>query len=512
MTTEERRAVRPPGPRPATESRTALSFRREVGVEVDETGTAAFRTPTAAFALRGVPPALGAALARLAAGPALLEDVLAPLDARERTVLTGLLGRSEHLLARTLLTGDRPLLRLEVTAVAGGAPAPVPLQAGTVVRLCRFALLRSRTAPSGDVELVLESPRSAVRVALLDPTVRALVAELGAPLATSSPLALAVLPHLVGAGVVEVATAAGCFRSDTDPTLRQWDVHDLLMHSRVRSGRYDDPLGAVYPYRGAIAPQPAVRPLPEGPVVDLARPSWDDLAARDPSLTVALEGRRSVREHGEAPMTVAQLGELLYRVARVRAHHVPEDGTDEAVSRPYPSGGRSYELEVWLTVRRCAGLSAGIYYYDPVGHRLVLVNEVPEDRDAMLGVAGRATGVAALPDVLVTLTARFQRVSWKYRSIAYATTLRHTGVVYQTMYLVATAMGLAACGLGNGDADLSARVLGLDPLVESSVGDFLIGSRPAGDVLGGEPPAAWRQVNSPEWPLAAAAQLGQGAT
>ena len=85
--------------------------------------------------------------------------------------------------------------------------------------------------------------------------------------------------------------------------------------------------------------------------------------------------------------------------------------------------------------------------------------------------------------------------------IAYATTLRHTGVLYQTMYLVATAMGLAPCGLGNGDADLSARVLGLDYLQESSVGDFLLGT-PAG---GTEPPAdpgeEWHMVNSPDWAI-----------
>jgi SagB-type dehydrogenase family enzyme len=102
-----------------------------------------------------------------------------------------------------------------------------------------------------------------------------------------------------------------------------------------------------------------------------------------------------------------------------------------------------------------------------------------------------------VPDVLVTMAARFARVSWKYRSIAYATTLRHTGVVYQTMYLVATAMGLAPCGLGNGDADLAARAFGLDYLSESSVGDFILGSRPAVDVSQGDELApGWSLVNT----------------
>ena len=102
--------------------------------------------------------------------------------------------------------------------------------------------------------------------------------------------------------------------------------------------------------------------------------------------------------------------------------------------------------------------------------------------------------------------ASFQRMAWKYRAMAYATTLRHTGVLYQTMYLVATAMGLAPCGLGNGDADLSARVLGLDYLKESSVGDFLLGTPGPDAGIPADPGAEWHMVNSPEWSLPDSAQ------
>jgi hypothetical protein len=45
------------------------------------------------------------------------------------------------------------------------------------------------------------------------------------------------------------------------------------------------------------------------------------------------------------------------------------------------------------------------------------------------------------------------------------------------MYLAATAMGLAPCGVGVGDADLFARAAGTDYYAETSVGEFLLGSR-----------------------------------
>jgi SagB-type dehydrogenase family enzyme len=100
----------------------------------------------------------------------------------------------------------------------------------------------------------------------------------------------------------------------------------------------------------------------------------------------------------------------------------------------------------------------------------------PQLRDAQA-----SAGLAQPPPLLITLASRFQRRSWKYAAIAYANTLKHVGVLYQTMYLVATAMGLAPCALGWGDADLFAAAVGTAYYAESSVGEFLLGSAPPGE-------------------------------
>jgi oxazoline/thiazoline dehydrogenase len=47
-------------------------------------------------------------------------------------------------------------------------------------------------------------------------------------------------------------------------------------------------------------------------------------------------------------------------------------------------------------------------------------------------------------------------------------------VLYQTIYLAATAMGLAPCAIGGADADLFARAAGTDYYAETSVGEFLL--------------------------------------
>ncbi|NES85897.1 MAG: PatA/PatG family cyanobactin maturation protease, partial [Moorea sp. SIO2B7] len=97
---------------------------------------------------------------------------------------------------------------------------------------------------------------------------------------------------------------------------------------------------------------------------------------------------------------------------------------------------------------------------------------------ALLKDAHQSSGEQGMPQVLLIITARFGRLFRKYRSLAYALVLKHVGVLYQNLYLVATNMGLAPCSLGAGDSDRFAQATGLNYVVESSVGEFMLGSLP----------------------------------
>ncbi|SEH02055.1 SagB-type dehydrogenase domain-containing protein [Nonomuraea solani] len=430
-------------------------------------GVLTIAQPFGVVGLRGLPPSIESLLRELP-GTLAGEDELA-----ERLLAAGGTSHDAALLYLTLsrlrpvlVHAVEPLLR--VTPIAREARFELPrLASEETVRLSRFAFLRR-----SELGLVLESPLSRHRVTLTEDAMP-LLAALGRPVMVKE--APEALGHLVAAGMAVADDA-----EERDPALRGWDFHDLLFHSRSRLGRHDQPFGATYRFVDETPPEPVTKRPPEGAVVELYRPSLEEAAAADPPFTTVLESRRSVRRYASAP-TVRQLGELLYRAARVRHVFEPQPGAPyQASSRPYPGGGAVYELELYLTVARCEGLDGGLYYYDPLGHRLITLPARPEDARAMLSTASLATGGAADPDVLITMTSRFQRMSWKYSGIAYAATLKTAGALYQTLYLVATAMGLAPCGLGSGDADLAARAFGLDWATESSVGDFLIGGSPAG--------------------------------
>jgi SagB-type dehydrogenase family enzyme len=185
-----------------------------------------------------------------------------------------------------------------------------------------------------------------------------------------------------------------------------------------------------------------------------------------------LEARRSKREYGERPLTLDQLGEFLYRAARVQ-----KAALDAGVSfRPHPAGGALHELEIYPVVSRGEGLPAGLYHYDAYAHGLERIAEPNRSVEALLQMAAVTGTIEAPLQVLLVITARFQRIQWKYRSMCYALILKNVGALYQTMYLVATAMGLAPTALGGGHSDLFASAAGLDYLAETSVGEFVLGS------------------------------------
>jgi len=98
--------------------------------------------------------------------------------------------------------------------------------------------------------------------------------------------------------------------------------------------------------------------------------------------------------------------------------------------------------------------------------------------DDLLERYERGTQVGDI-QVLFFITVRLGSLAAVYGSIAYALALKEVGVLMQSMYLVATAMGLAPCAVGGGESDVIARALGVDALVEPAVGEFLLGGAPA---------------------------------
>src|SRR6202020_3042509 len=103
-------------------------------------------------------------------------------------------------------------------------------------------------------------------------------------------------------------------------------------------------------------------------------------------------------------------------------------------TRPYPGGGSAYELELYLAVANCEGLARGFYHYDADRHALVPIDARTPELDAKLAAAEFAMDAPGVPQILITIAARFDRTAWKYSSIAYSLVLKDVGVLIQTLY------------------------------------------------------------------------------
>lgn len=364
-----------------------------------------------------------------------------------------------------------PAFRLEAMDVAGR------------FLLSRFACLRR----VGD-SMMLESPLGHARVVIHDRRGTALLGMLATPhgvadLAAAVPecdggTIAAFLSLLGNAKAMSAWAEDGGSGEDESVALRQWEFHDLLFHARSRLGRHGSAYGGNFRFLDALPPLPAVRPPRPTPRIALYAPDLHAPAADDVSFTHVTEARRSVRTPAEQPLSAAKLGEFLYRSARIKqVYPAIDDSPYEVSTRPCASGGAMHELELYLTLSRCDGIEPGFYRYDPLAHELEHVSDLGPLQKRLIDDARLSSASDVPPDALITIAARFQRVAWKYQSIAYAVILKNTGALYQQMYLVATALNLAPCGLGGGDSDLFAEAAGVDYYAETSVGEFMLSSR-----------------------------------
>jgi SagB-type dehydrogenase family enzyme len=406
------------------------------------------------------------ALRILNAGPATVSELSGAIASDVGALINHL--AADGWLTVTVRAGEKDLYSIRPF----GQPAPRPApQSSHSTTLSKFTVLHRDSEG-----FVLEHPRAWCDLRIHDSR---LLVLLDGPDANGSDLPTAVVSLFIAdlqrCGVLVAADDEGS-RFET----LSWSAPDLWFHRRSTLGERNitwDHFGPTKWAKGKF-PQPPARRA-NYPAEPIALPVPDLTAKRmqDPTLTTVLEDRVSTRTFDDArPITLEQLAELLYRTARTR-RTLPAGEGEELLSRPYPSSGGIYELELYPVVRNVDGLEPGMYHYDSFDHRLrpVAAADSKAVSQLMKPAAATLTG-GAEPQVLVVMAARCGRIMWTYEQISYAAILKNAGVLMQTIYLVATAMGLGACAQGFGDTAAFVAATGVDELQECSVGSIVIGS------------------------------------
>jgi len=342
------------------------------------------------------------------------------------------------------------------------------IESGAAYRLNRYAYLHQQ-----DNCLLLESPLTPCRIAVHGGKLAGLVHRLcsGPRLDIADDGARCFLSALIALGIAEPAREG----RENDP-MEFWQFHDLLFYARTLSGKNAYPLGGTYRFQGKRPTLAAIREPISKEFVALPEPSKTLTGLLARPFSDVLGSRRSLRNFSGGPITLEELGAFLHAAARVKEVHADPEHGDETTMRPSPSGGARHALEIYPLIRRCAGVVPGAYRYAPLNHRLEKVSTDEEALERLFEdnpheFLGRET-----PQVTLYISARLGRTAWKYEAIAYKIINQDLGCLYQTFYLVATALGLSPCAVGSVDTARVGETFGINWREEPFVGMFTLGA------------------------------------
>ncbi|HNU53783.1 MAG TPA: SagB/ThcOx family dehydrogenase [Candidatus Syntrophosphaera sp.] len=214
---------------------------------------------------------------------------------------------------------------------------------------------------------------------------------------------------------------------------------------------------------GGSSDQEQGKPCPEavkarsGEVIQL--PAVERIPAPEISLRQAISQRRSLRKYSDQPLSLEELSFMLWATSWARDFRSGKN--IETTFRNVPSAGSRHPFECYLLVNNVSHLAAGLYWYHPLKHGLVSLEESDDIADHVLdGCMGQEMVVRSA--VTFILCARPYRAVWRYQQRSYRYLYVDAGHWGQNIHLAAEAVGAGACMVGAFMDEKMNACLGLD--------------------------------------------------
>jgi SagB-type dehydrogenase family enzyme len=155
------------------------------------------------------------------------------------------------------------------------------------------------------------------------------------------------------------------------------------------------------------------------------------------TLTEALSLRRSIRTYRDAPLSLAEISQLLWSAQGI---------TNERGFRTAPSAGATFPLEMFVLVNNVQGLKKGIYHYIASENALKFIRE--DDPAADLARACLSQSMITDGGAVLIFAADFDRTTARYgeRGIRYV--YNEIGHASQNVHLQAAALDLGTVVIG----------------------------------------------------------------
>lgn len=245
-----------------------------------------------------------------------------------------------------------------------------------------------------------------------------------------------------------------------NPRKLQGPSEDLLLLAHGQTGLQMSSAGARTP-----GPQaPSDKPYKDLPQIALPR----NFAAGE-ALFDVIARRRSARNWGQRGMTLAELSSVLYH-----AMGLTQSGQ---ASHRNPAVQGCEAINLYLIVNNVRGMDRGVYYYRRLDHALTALRKGDFRQDSYeISLDQRVVGRA---DVALIKTIDVRRLGATDGDRGYRYAALSAGLIGESLYLQAEAIGLGCGGIGAFFDDEVSRQIGVSPDDELVIYMSAIGVRPA---------------------------------
>lgn len=162
------------------------------------------------------------------------------------------------------------------------------------------------------------------------------------------------------------------------------------------------------------------------------------------TLDQVIQARASRRDFSHQALDLPEFSTLLHYSYGIR-RYFPAYNSRHFPMRFVPSSGALQAVEIYAVVNQVDDLRKGLYHYNPTSHSMELLNEG--------NMRMKITRCCLFQEwlqhasVVLILTCNMERVEWKYGARGYRYIHIDTGLVTNSLYLVATALRLRACAV-----------------------------------------------------------------
>lgn len=166
-----------------------------------------------------------------------------------------------------------------------------------------------------------------------------------------------------------------------------------------------------------------------------------------------IEGRRSVREYLETPMSINDLTKMIWGI------HGVTGMKNTHTLRTVASAGNKHPVNTYVVANKVTGLAKGVYLYDRINTCLLPIRK--DDYEAELVAASLEQAMVVDSAVTFIWTAITARTTEKYQARGYRYIFIDVGHIGGQLQLVCQDMGYGLCNIAAFFDDSISRFLGL---------------------------------------------------